>query len=128
MYNLLIDEKWQTKYKRQPKTIYPPSEVDTSSILSIQSILKKFIRGERIPIGTSANYSYNDGNNNSLLPSQKKGFDYADALQLQRELNAKKQKRTAQTKQNNNGNNQPVVTKPTVSADTETGDGRVAKN
>lgn len=124
---LLIDETWQTKYKRQPKTIYPLSEVDTSSILSIQSILKKFIRGERIPVGTSANYSYNDGDN-SLLPSHKKGFDIADAIKLQRELNANKTKRTAKKPQND-GNLQPVVQqKPTPSADGATGDGRVDKN
>jgi len=96
--------EWVKKQKTHTYTDYPISRIDASAVLPLNAILKKFIRGERIPIGTGFNYRYNEPGHDELMPSDKKGFDFIDALNLERELDAKKndrhrQQQTQQKKQ-----------------------------
>jgi len=99
MKYLLLPKKHKTHLHQPtvPRRLKPL--VDASASVPLNAIIKKFIRGERVPIDLknlkviptpSADYSYQHTSVNDvpeMLDHNKKGFDLADAQKKRDELN-----------------------------------------
>lgn len=88
-------------------TKYPPTKTNQAGVLSMNSILKKFTRGEKISVGTALNYYFDDEGlpknadkktiekryKNMELPTlEKKGADIIDAEKVDLYLAEKRAK------------------------------------